>query len=154
MAKTWYPLFRRLGGPQSRSEWGGSFSPTGIDPWSVHCIIKGLILWFQQRFVLFFYTVCILYIYTHTHTVEPQLSGLRLTVPLKKKIKKLNCAKTLEFLEQESNSNFSDILTLRTSVKLKRSKKTKQRFLMDFFKRDSWETYVQQKVKTVTCVSF
>jgi hypothetical protein len=37
----------------------------------------------------------------------------------------LNCAKTLsEFLEQESDSNFSDILTLRklhTSIKLKRS---------------------------------
>jgi hypothetical protein len=34
----------------------------------------------------------------------------------------LNCAETLlEFLEQESDSNFSDILTLRTSVKLKRS---------------------------------
>jgi hypothetical protein len=37
----------------------------------------------------------------------------------------LNCAETLlEFLEQESDSNFGDILTLRklrTSIKLKRS---------------------------------
>jgi hypothetical protein len=53
----------------------------------------------------------------------------------------LNCAETLlEFLEQESDSNFSDILTLHklhTSMKLKRSKKTKQRFLTDFFKKDS-----------------
>jgi hypothetical protein len=52
----------------------------------------------------------------------------------------LNCAETqLEFLEQESDPNFSDILTLRklrTSIKLKRSKKTK-RFLTDFFKNDS-----------------
>jgi hypothetical protein len=44
----------------------------------------------------------------------------------------LNCAEVLfEFLEKESDSNFSDILTLRklrTSVELKRSKKTKQRF--------------------------
>jgi hypothetical protein len=70
----------------------------------------------------------------------------------------LNCAKTvLEFLEQESDSNFSDILTLRklcTSIKLKSSKKTKQRFLTDFFKKDSRETYVRQKVKTVTCIPF
>jgi hypothetical protein len=52
----------------------------------------------------------------------------------------LNCADMLlEFLEQ-SDSNFSDILTLRklrTSIKLKRSKKTKQRFLRGFFKKDS-----------------
>jgi hypothetical protein len=58
-------------------------------------------------------------------------SNIRLTVPLKKL---LNCAETLlEFLEQESDSNFSDILTLRklrTSIKLKRSKQTKQRFLI------------------------
>jgi hypothetical protein len=55
--------------------------------------------------------------------------------------KNLNCAETLlEFLEQESDSNFSDILTLRklrTSIRLKRSKKTKQRFLTDFFKKES-----------------
>jgi hypothetical protein len=53
----------------------------------------------------------------------------------------LNCADTLlEFLEQDSDSKFSYILTLRklhTSIKLKRSKKTKQRFLTDFFKKDS-----------------
>jgi hypothetical protein len=53
----------------------------------------------------------------------------------------LNYAETLlEFLEQQSDSNFSDILTLRklrTSIKLKRSKKTKQRILTDFFKKDS-----------------
>jgi hypothetical protein len=69
----------------------------------------------------------------------------------------LNCAKTLlEFLEQESDSNFSHILTLRklhTSIKLKRSKKTK-RFLMDVFKKDSWEMYVWQKEKTVTYIPF
>jgi hypothetical protein len=61
-------------------------------------------------------------------------------VPLKK-FKKLNCAETLlEFLEQESDSSFIDILTLRqlrTSIKLKRSKKTKQRFPTDFLKKDS-----------------
>jgi hypothetical protein len=77
-------------------------------------------------------------------------------MPLKKKLA-LNCAETfLEFLEQESDSNFSDILTLgelRTSTKLKTSKKTK-RFLTDFFEKDSRETYVQQKVKTVTCIPF
>jgi hypothetical protein len=80
----------------------------------------------------------------YENTVEPLLSGLRLTVnsinhASQKKL--LNCAETLlEFLEQESDSNFSDILTLRklrTSIKLKRSKKTKQRFLMDFFKKHS-----------------
>jgi hypothetical protein len=53
----------------------------------------------------------------------------------------LNCVETLlEFIEQESDSNFSDILTLRklrTSIKLKRRKKTKQRFLTVFFKKDS-----------------
>jgi hypothetical protein len=86
-----------------------------------------------------------------TGTVELLLSGLRLTVPLKK-IRKSNCAETLlELLEQESDSNFSYILTLRklsTSIKLKRSKKTKQRFLTDFFKKDSRQTYVRQKIKT------
>jgi hypothetical protein len=79
-------------------------------------------------------------LYICVRTVEPLLSGLRLTVP-QIKFKKLNCAETLlEFLEQESDSNVSDILTLcklRTSIKLKRSKKTKQHFLMDFFKKDS-----------------
>jgi hypothetical protein len=59
----------------------------------------------------------------------------------KKMVKLLNCAETLlEILEQESDSNFSDILTLRklrTSVKLKSSKKTKQSSLTDFFKKDS-----------------
>uniref|UniRef100_A0A8C8SCB4 Uncharacterized protein n=1 Tax=Pelusios castaneus TaxID=367368 RepID=A0A8C8SCB4_9SAUR len=53
----------------------------------------------------------------------------------------LNCAKTLlDFLEQEADSNFNDILTLRklrTSIKLKRSKNTKQRLLSDFFKKTS-----------------
>jgi hypothetical protein len=47
-------------------------------------------------------------------------------------VKLLNCAETLlEFLEQESDSNFGDILILskfRTSVKLKRSNKTKRAF--------------------------
>jgi hypothetical protein len=48
-------------------------------------------------------------------------------VPVKKisQADTLNCAETLlEFLEQENDSNFSDILTickLHTSVKLKRS---------------------------------
>jgi hypothetical protein len=69
--------------------------------------------------------------------VEPLLSGLRLTVSLKKIVKLLNCAKTLlDFLEQESDSNFSDLLPLhklRTSIKLKRSKKNKQHFLTEFF---------------------
>jgi hypothetical protein len=42
-----------------------------------------------------------------TNAVEPLLSRLRLTVPLKKL---LNCAETLlELLEQESDSNFSNI---------------------------------------------
>uniref|UniRef100_A0A8C8T197 Uncharacterized protein n=1 Tax=Pelusios castaneus TaxID=367368 RepID=A0A8C8T197_9SAUR len=53
----------------------------------------------------------------------------------------LNCAETLlDFLEQEEDSNFNDILTLRklrTSIKLKRSKNTKQRLLSDFFKKTS-----------------
>jgi hypothetical protein len=53
----------------------------------------------------------------------------------------LNCAETLlEYLEQQIDSNFCDILTLcklHTSINLKRSKKTKQRFLTDFFKKDS-----------------
>jgi hypothetical protein len=34
---------------------------------------------------------------------------------------------------------------------LKRSKQTKQRFLILKY---SWETYVRQKVNTVTCISF
>jgi hypothetical protein len=58
-----------------------------------------------------------------------------------KEFKKFNCAEImLEFLEQESDSNFSDTLTLlklRTSIQLKRSKKTKQRLLTDFFEKDS-----------------
>jgi hypothetical protein len=70
----------------------------------------------------------------------------------------LNSAETLlEFLEQECDSNFSAILTLRklrTSIELKRSKKTKQRFLTDFFKKVSWQPSVRQKVKTVTCIPF
>jgi hypothetical protein len=37
---------------------------------------------------------------------------------------------------------------------LKRSKKTKQRFLTDFFKKESWETSVRQNVKTATCITF
>jgi hypothetical protein len=77
----------------------------------------------------------------YRYTLEPLLPGLRLTVPLKKNFNSLNYAETLlEFLEQESDSNFSGVLTLRklhTSVKLKRSKKTKQRFLTDFFKKNS-----------------
>jgi hypothetical protein len=68
--------------------------------------------------------------HTHIYTVEPLLSGLRLTVPLPRMQVSLNCAETLlQFLEQESDLNFSDILTickLRTSVKLKRSKKIKR----------------------------
>jgi hypothetical protein len=58
-----------------------------------------------------------------------------------KELKKLNCSETLlEFVEQDSDSNFSDILTLnklRTSMMSKRSKKTKQHFLTDFFKKGS-----------------
>jgi hypothetical protein len=76
-------------------------------------------------------------------------------MPLKKIVKL--CRNIVRILEQESDSNFSDILTLRklrTSIKLTRSKKTKQSFLTDFFKKDSWDTYVQQKVETVTCVPF
>jgi hypothetical protein len=101
-----------------------------------------------QKYILFHHSLCF------RNTVEPLLSGFRLTVPLKL----LNCAETLlEFLEQENDSNFSDILTLRKfrpSIKLKRSKKTKQRFLTDFFKKDSWQPYVRQKVKSVTCIPF
>jgi hypothetical protein len=58
-----------------------------------------------------------------------------------KKIKNLNFTEILlEFLEKWSDSNFSAILTFRkfrTSIQLKRSKKTGQRFLTDFFKKDS-----------------
>jgi hypothetical protein len=58
--------------------------------------------------------------------VEPLLYRLRLTLPPKKIVKLANYAETLlEFLE-ESDSNSSGILTLRklrTSIKLKRSKK-------------------------------
>jgi hypothetical protein len=54
----------------------------------------------------------------------------------------------------KSDSNFSDILTLRTFIKLKRSKKSKRRFSTDFFKKDSWQPYERQKVKTVTCIAF
>uniref|UniRef100_A0A8C4TJD3 Jerky protein homolog-like n=1 Tax=Erpetoichthys calabaricus TaxID=27687 RepID=A0A8C4TJD3_ERPCA len=53
----------------------------------------------------------------------------------------LNFAETLlDFLEQEADSNFCDILTLRklrTSIKLKRCKNTKQRLLSDFVKKTS-----------------
>jgi hypothetical protein len=97
------------------------------------------------------------------YTVEPVLSGLRLAVNSNNRASQqkkswpkdaLNCAETLlESLEQESDSNFSAILTLRklrTSIQLKRSKKTKQRFLTDFFKKDSSQPSVRQKVKTVT----
>jgi hypothetical protein len=51
-------------------------------------------------------------------------------VPLRKTKLVLNFAEILlEFLEQEGDSNFSDILTLcklRTTIKLKRSKKNKR----------------------------
>jgi hypothetical protein len=54
-------------------------------------------------------------------------------------VKLVDCAETLlEFLEQESDSNFSKILTLhklRTLIRLKRSKKTKQRFLTEFSRK-------------------
>jgi hypothetical protein len=57
----------------------------------------------------------------------------------KKNVKLLNCTETLlEFLEQKDYSNVSDILTLRklrTSIKLKRSKKTEQRFLAEFSRK-------------------
>ncbi|KAG2464158.1 JERKL protein, partial [Polypterus senegalus] len=53
----------------------------------------------------------------------------------------LNCTETLlDFLEQEADSNFSDILTLRklrTSIKLKCCKNTKQRVQSDFVKKTS-----------------
>uniref|UniRef100_A0A8C4RMN9 HTH CENPB-type domain-containing protein n=1 Tax=Erpetoichthys calabaricus TaxID=27687 RepID=A0A8C4RMN9_ERPCA len=53
----------------------------------------------------------------------------------------LNCAETLiDFVEQEADSNFSDIPTLsklHMSIKLKRCKNTKQRLLSDFFKKTS-----------------
>ncbi|XP_028661789.1 jerky protein homolog-like [Erpetoichthys calabaricus] len=56
----------------------------------------------------------------------------------------LNCAETLlDFLEQEADSSFSDILTLhkrRMSIKLKRCKNTKQRLLSDFVKKTSQTT--------------
>jgi len=36
LGKTWYPLYRRLGGPQGRSGRVRKFSPTpGFDPWTV-----------------------------------------------------------------------------------------------------------------------
>ena len=88
------------------------------------------------------------------NTVEPLLSGLRLTVNLTDRASQTGsarekgltcrhvklCQNMLQFLEQERDSNFSDILALRKlciSIKLKRSKKTKQCFLTDIFKKDS-----------------
>jgi len=41
--KTWYPLYRRLGGPQSRSGRVQKISALpGFDPWTVHPIAKSL----------------------------------------------------------------------------------------------------------------
>jgi hypothetical protein len=69
----------------------------------------------------------------------------------------LNCAETLlEFLEQESDSNFGDILTLRklrTSIKLKTSKKTKY-FLTEFFMKDNLTVVRTTKGKNSYLYSF
>ncbi|KAG2458142.1 SFRP4 protein, partial [Polypterus senegalus] len=66
--------------------------------------------------------------------VEDELSEKKLSIA-----EALNCTETLlDFLEQEADSNFSDILTLcklRTSIKLKCCKNTKQRLLSDFVKK-------------------
>jgi uncharacterized Rossmann fold enzyme len=79
---------------------------------------------------------CVVLVYSRT-----SISRASINCASKKIIKKINFADTLlEFLEQERDSNFSDILTLRklrTSIKLKMSEKNKQRFLTDFFKKDS-----------------
>jgi hypothetical protein len=75
------------------------------------------------------------------HSDDPTDDGQEMPVKKVSLADALNCAETsLEFLEQDSDSNFSDILALRklrTLIQLKRSKKTKKRFLTDFFKKDS-----------------
>ena len=39
--KTWYPSYRRLGGPQGWSGWVQKFSPPpGFDPWTVQPVVS------------------------------------------------------------------------------------------------------------------
>jgi hypothetical protein len=64
----------------------------------------------------------------------------------------LNCAETLlELLEQESDSNFSDILTLR---KLRTSIKLKTTFSDGLFQERFLTAVRTAKGKTVTCIPF
>jgi len=38
--KTWYPLYRRLGGPQGQSGWAENLVPTGIRSWTVQPVVS------------------------------------------------------------------------------------------------------------------
>jgi len=38
--KTWYPIYRRLGGPQGLSGWAENLVPTGIRSWTVQPVVS------------------------------------------------------------------------------------------------------------------
>jgi hypothetical protein len=38
--QTWYPLYRRLGGPQGRSGQAGNLAPPGFDPRTVQPVVS------------------------------------------------------------------------------------------------------------------
>ena len=43
--KTWYPLYRKLGGPQGRSGRAENLAPPGFDPWTVQPVVSRYIDW-------------------------------------------------------------------------------------------------------------
>ena len=46
--KSRYPLYRRLGGPQGRSERAGNLASSGFDPWTVQSIVSRYTDWATQ----------------------------------------------------------------------------------------------------------
>ena len=52
--KTWYPLYRRLGGPQGRSGWAENLVPPGFDPRTVQPVAQSLYwLSYPAHFITF-----------------------------------------------------------------------------------------------------
>ena len=45
LGKTWYPFYRRLGGPQGRSGWAEILVPTGIRSRTVHPVVSRYTDW-------------------------------------------------------------------------------------------------------------
>jgi hypothetical protein len=88
------------------------------------------------------------------NTVEPLLSRLRLTMPFTG----TQFLSTFSARAELWVDSHSYIYTRKENGKWASEKiracGSKQRFLTEFFKKDSWETYRWQKVKTVTYIPF